>query len=74
MDGWCAWASISSRLRADKFGYHLFTYGDNQFKFQLIDWTQPKLDYVVWENEVPMSLSEISAHVQREIVRWRVAA
>ena len=74
MDGWCAWASVSARLRADRFGYHLYTYGDNQYKLTLIDWTQPKLDYVVWENAEPMSLSEIISRVQREAVRARTPA
>lgn len=74
MDGWCAWASVSAKLRSERFGYHLYTYEDKLYKCTLIDWTKPKLDYVVWENEAPMSLSEIIAHVQRESVRVRAAA
>lgn len=74
MDGWCAWASVSSRLRAERFGYHLYTYGETLYKLTLIDWTQPKADYVVWENEEPMSLSEIISHVQREAIRARTPA
>lgn len=74
MDGWCAWASTSARLRAQHFGYHLYTHGDTLFTFQLIDWERPKEDFVVWENETPMTLNEIIQHVSRRVVELRAVA